>query len=83
MENATKLPRHMRKAVILSAAVIVANRDGLSEVTFKTTATACELPTKARTVSDYFKIGELRQAVVTDKRASSEVKSQAVSMGLK
>jgi DNA-binding transcriptional regulator YbjK len=82
-KNASKLPRAQRHAVILSAAVIVANRDGLSEVTFKTTADACNMPTKSRTVSDYFKIGELRQAVIADSRTSAEVQTQAVAMGIK
>lgn len=81
--NATKLPRLQRRAVVLSAAVSVANRNGLSEVTFKTTAEACTMPTKARTVSSYFRIGELRQAVISDSRSTNEVQAQAVAMGLK
>ena len=71
-----------RCAVILSAAVQVANEKGLSEVTFATVASACKMRTKPRTVSHYFKIGELRRAVVTDSRASAEVKDDAFAMGL-
>lgn len=81
-ENATKLSPEERTAVILSAAVKVANEQGLSEVTFKTTADACLMKTKPRTVAHYFKIGDLRRAVVADERVIDEVRVAAVAMGI-
>lgn len=71
-----------RTALILSAAVSVANRKGLSEVTFATVAAECVWKTKPRTVAHYFKIGELRSAVVKDSRANDEVRADAVAMGI-
>lgn len=82
MTNATKLPPDQRSALILTAAVKVANDSGLAEVTFKTVAKACVMSTTPRTVQHYFKIGDLRAAVVADPRASQEVRDDAVSMGM-
>ena len=77
-----KLPPDERRAVIMTAAVTVANERGLSEVTFKTVADACGMRTTPRTVSHYFKIGELRRATVADSRANKEVRDAAVAMGI-
>lgn len=77
-----KLSPEERSAVILSAAIAVANDKGLSEVTFATTAAKCVMRTKPRTVAHYFKIGDLRRAVVADDRASDEVRAAAVAMGI-
>ena len=81
-ENTTKLPPDERIAVILSAAVDVANRDGLSEVTFRTVAARCVIRTKPRTVAHYLKIGALRRAVISDARSAQAVRDDAVSMGI-
>lgn len=81
-ENATKLQPDERSAVILSAAITVANEKGLSEVTFKSVADACLLKTMPRTVAHYFKIGDLRRAIVADVRASDEVRIDATTMGI-
>lgn len=78
-----KLPPEERTAVILSAAIAVANEQGLSEVTFETTAAKCAMKTKPRTVAHYFKIGDLRRAVVADPRANTEVHVAAVAMGIR
>lgn len=81
-ENFTpKLSPEERSAVILSAAIVVANEKGLSEVTFKTVSDKCLMRTKPRTVAHYFKIGELRRAVVADPRSNDLVRSDAVAMG--
>lgn len=80
--NATKLPPGERSSVILSAAVEVANTRGLSEVTFKSVADACLMKTKPRTVSHYFKIGDLRRAVVADSRANDDVRAAAIALGI-
>lgn len=82
-DNATKLQPHERKAVILSAALKVANDKGLSEVTFKSIADACQFKTMPRTVAHYYKIGEIRSAVASDSRASDDVKADAVAMGIR
>ena len=82
MKNATKLPPEQRKAIIMSAAVEVANKKGLSEVSFATVAAACKMSTTPRTVSHYFKIGELREAVIADDRVTKEVREEAIAMGL-
>jgi AcrR family transcriptional regulator len=81
-ENSTKLPPAQRVSVILSAAVKVANEKGLSEVTFKTVAANCLVRTTPRTVSHYYKIGDLRRAVISDERANDTVKVDAVTMGI-
>lgn len=77
-----KLQPEERSALILSAAIKVANEKGLAEVTFKTTADACMIKTMPRTVAHYFKIGDLRRAVVADERANDEVRVDAVAMGI-
>lgn len=77
-----KLAPDERVAVIVSAAVNVANEKGLSEVTFDTVSAACVMKTKPRTVAHYFKIGALRRAVVADERASDEVRDDATAMGI-
>ncbi len=83
MNNATKLSVAQRAAVILTAAIKVANEKGLHEVTFKTVAKACLVTTTPRTVQHYYNIGDLRAAVIADKRATQEVQDTAVAMGLK
>jgi AcrR family transcriptional regulator len=82
-ENSTKLPPSQRVSVILSAAVDVANEKGLSEVTFKTVAAKCLVRTTPRTVAHYYKIGDLRRAVIADERANDTVKVDAVTMGIR
>lgn len=82
MKNATKLPPDQRTALILSAAITVANEKGLSEVCFATVAAACSMKTAPRTVAHYYKIGDLRRAVVADTRASQEVRDDAIAMGI-
>lgn len=71
-----------RKNVILSAAIELANDKGLSEVTFKTVAAKCIVQTEPRTVASYFKIGELRRAILLDHRTNGEVHGDAVAMGI-
>lgn len=82
MKNATKLPPDQRKALILSAAIDVANDKGLSEVSFDTVSKACRMKTTPRTVAHYFLIGDLRKAVIADMRATQEVRQEAVAMGI-
>ena len=82
MNFTPKLSPEDRTAVIVSAAVVVANDKGLSEVTFETVAAECVMKTKPRTVAHYFKIGELRRVVAADARVSDEVRQHAVAMGI-
>jgi len=82
MKNATKLPPEQRKALILSAAIEVANKKSLAEVSFGSVSTECTMKTTPRTVAHYFKIGELRKAIVADVRSSQEVRQEAVAMGI-
>jgi hypothetical protein len=77
-----KLSPEDRSAVILSAAIEVANEKGLSEVSFSSTAAKCVMKTKPRTVAHYFKIGDLRRAVVNDDRANDDVRTDAIAMGI-
>lgn len=81
MEFTPKLPPDERKAVIITAAVEVANEKGIGELTFQNVAEACRMKTTVRTVCHYFKIGELRQAVINDERANKMVRDDAVALG--
>lgn len=83
MKNATKLPPDQRKAVIVTSGIKVANKDGLSQVCFATVAKFCTMPTTARTVAHYFKIGELRKAIIADERTNQDVRDEAIAMGIK
>jgi len=82
MKNAAKLPPDQREALILTAAIEVANEKGLSEVSFDTVAAACRMQTTPRTVAHYFKIGVLRKSVADDIRSTQEVRQEAVAMGI-
>ena len=81
--NASKLPPAQRIAIILTAAVNVANEKGLGEVTFSNVAKVCAMKTTPRTVQHYYKIGDLRKAVIADERTNPEVQDEAVAMGMK
>lgn len=83
MKNNAKLQPDERRAVIVSAAVELANDKGLSEVTFHSVAQKCRMDTMPRTVQHYFKIGELRRAVVADARANQMVRDDAAAMGIR
>jgi DNA-binding transcriptional regulator YbjK len=80
--NNAKLHPDERRAVIVSAAVNLANERGLSEVTFRSVAEQCRMPCEPRTVQHYFKIGELRCEVAADSRAHQSVRDDAVAMGI-
>lgn len=82
MQNASKLTPQERRSLIVTAAVDLANEHGLSEVTFEKVAANCRLPTTKRTVTHYFKIRELRLAVVADERANERVREDGRAIGI-
>lgn len=77
-----KLQASERKALILNAAVTVANRDGLENVTFANVAGACEIATTPRTVQHYFHIADLREMAARHPAANRKVKETAAKMGI-
>ena len=83
MNTTAKLHPDERRAVIVSAAILVANDAGLSEVTFRTVSARCAFACTPRTVQHYFKIGELRREVVSDARANQMVRDDAAAMGIR
>lgn len=78
-----KMPSENRRAMILSAAISIANRDGLAAVNFVSVARCCEVSTSPRTVRHYFGTkGNLWLCVISDGRSSPKVKHSAAKMGL-
>lgn len=76
----TRLTPDERSASILSAAVTIANEDGLTNVT---PAMVTERSGIARrTVGHYFTMRDLRRAVAEDSRANKDVRDEAVALGL-
>lgn len=78
-----RLPKEQRRALIVSTAVMLANRADLTAVTPHNVAQHCEYSTSFMTVRRYFKTrSALWSAVVIDPRASEAVRAQGVSLGL-
>ena len=67
-----RLEPEVRRAVIITAAITLANEHGLAAVTHDAVARSCSFKTTGRTVKHYFpRISELWKAVVDDGRAVS------------
>lgn len=76
-----KYPATVRRSMIITAAVEVANADGLGAVTRHSVAARCDV--SARTVRQYFpRIIDLLTAVIGDDRTSRAVTRQGEGMGL-
>ena len=77
-----RLSRDERRAVILAAAVSVANQYGLTSVTHARVAAECSVPTTSRTVKNYFSRRELWGAVLSDVRTRQRVITEAKDFGV-
>ena len=78
-----RLEPEARRAVIVTAAITLANENGLAAVTHDAVARSCSFKTTGRTVKHYFpRISELWKAVVDDGRAHQTVVDEAVGMGI-
>lgn len=83
MSDYTRLEADKRKALILSAAITVANNDGLGRVNFDSVSAACRVETSRHTVKHYFPTkAELVAAVIKDDRVTRRVLDTASAMGL-
>lgn len=78
-----RLPPDERRAVIITAAVEIANAKGLGALAFEDVAENCRVATTKRTIANHFKVAELRRAVIDDCRANQEVLDDAVAMGMR
>lgn len=68
-----KLPATTRRALILDAAIRVANRDGLLRVNWNAVAAECDMETSDRTVRAYFpRYQALWDAVAADERFTGD-----------
>ena len=76
------LTRKVRRAIIITAAVDLANEKGLHYVTPSRVAAQCMVVTSVSTCRGYFTMPELWAAILSDKRASKKVKNDAILMGM-
>lgn len=81
-KNSPKLAPEQREAVIVTAAVNVANEDGFSQISLKTVASKCKPKTSVRTVQSYYTMDALRKIVLADTRTSQEARDEATGMGI-
>ncbi len=77
-----RLTKKVRRAIIITAAVDLANEKGLHYVTPARVAARCMVTTAAHTCRGYFTLPQLWTAIITDKRASKKVKEDAIKMGM-
>lgn len=79
----TRLNPHVRKSLIISTGVELANRDGLALATPLRVAASCEIETAVNTVRYYFKTNqELWAAIAGHSKASRAVKDEAERLGV-
>ena len=76
------LTKRVRRAIIITAAVDLANKKGLDFVTPARVAELCMVKTSAHTCRGYFPLPELWAAILADKRASKKVKKDGELMGM-
>lgn len=78
-----KLTYEQRQCVIVSTAVMIANRDGLTNVTYKSVSKECFISTSEATVRFYFRRhADLWRAVLIENQCSNEVRNEAVALGV-
>ena len=76
------LTKKVRRAIIITAAVDLANKKGLHYVTPTRVAEMCMVVTSVSTCRGYFTLPQLWAAILADKRASKKVKKDAILMGM-
>lgn len=77
-----RFPKKIKTAMIVTAAIQIAEEEGLMYVTPASAAMRCMVPTSNQTVRTYFTKMELYSAILTDDRCSEKVKRQGKDMGL-
>ena len=82
MNDVTRLPGEQRRALILSAAVELANEHGLNSVTFEAVAKHSRIKTTARSIRIYYSRATLWDAVISDPRANKMVADDALALGV-
>lgn len=79
-----RLPAENREAVIVTAAVEIANNRGLAAVTHDAVARECKVATTPRLVRHYFrKTTDLWRAAASDERAAQTVRDEAIALGVR
>ena len=82
MARYTRLSADERRALIVSTAVKVANKEGLGSVTYEKVARKCEIPTSKHTVKYYFSHkADLFALIVASKDATPKVKEMGKKLG--
>lgn len=83
MGKITKLSYEQRHSVILSTAIIIANRDGLVKVTHEAVANEAYVQTSTGTVKFYFRRrADLWRAIAMHGDASQLVRNEALALGV-
>lgn len=77
MTKTQHIPKEQRRELLLSAAVKLANHNGLFSFNLGNVCAVCEVETSIRAARYSFTIEELRKAVANDDRASEKVKRVA------
>lgn len=82
MSEVRRFSPRVRRAVILDAAVSLANEDGLLGVTFDSVADRCEIDTSKHTVRKYFgTLPGLYSEIIADDNCKPEVKAAGKKLG--
>lgn len=71
-----------RRALIISAAVHVANEDGFASLSHVAVSKACAVDTSERTVRSFFSMADLRRIVALDERTNEAAVDTARHMGI-
>lgn len=82
MNDIQRLPGDQRKAMILSAAIELANERGLNAVTLEAVAEQCRVKTTSRVIRIYYSRRSLWDAVTADPRANQMVADDGVALGV-
>ena len=77
-----RYPKKVRRSMLVTAALEVAEEYGLVSVSPTTVAARCMVPTSRSTCAGYFTKSDLFDEVLADPRCSKEIKRQAKEMGL-
>lgn len=79
-----RLTRKQRKAIIIDAAVQIANKEGLATLTYIVIANQCSIRTSEWTVKHYFPTkAHLFSAVANNDKASKVVRIDAWNLGIR
>lgn len=82
MARYTKLTGDERRSLIVTAAVDVANKEGLAEVTYEKVARRCAVQTSKHTVKHYFPLkSRLFERIIAHKNSNNQVKSMGKKLG--